>query len=148
MSVNTQQQVTTSRLMESIICGVIAGLIGGAVFGVMMATMGMLPMVGRIIGAENPVVGFVLHMGISAFIGGVYGTIVPRLPAGWPAVIVAGVIYGIIWWVLGALILMPLLLGMSQMVLVVEEMQWMSLIGHVVFGIIMAAFYELMRARA
>ena len=43
---------------------------------------------------------------------------------------------------------MPLLLGMSQMVLVIEETQWMSLIGHIVFGIIMAAFYELIRARA
>jgi len=148
MSANTQAQVTTNRITEAVLCGVIAGLIGGAVFGVMMATMGMLTMVSMIVGVENPVVGFVLHMAISAFVGGVYGVIGLRLPAGWPVAIGAGVIYGIIWWVLGALILMPLLLGMSQMVLVIEETQWMSLIGHIVFGIIMAAFYELIRARA
>lgn len=109
----------------------------------MMASMGMLPMVAQMIGAENPFIGFVVHMLISAIIGGVYGVVAPRLPAGWPITVGAGVIYGVIWWVLGALIIMPLVLGMGEMVLSVGEMQWMSLIGHIAFGIITAAFFAL-----
>jgi uncharacterized membrane protein YagU involved in acid resistance len=85
---------------------------------------------------------------ISAIIGGIYGVAAPRLPAGWPAAIVAGVVYGIIWWILGALIVMPLVLGMSQMVLQIGDPQWMSLIGHIIFGIVTAAFYTLITQRS
>ena len=46
--------------------------------------------------------------------------------------------YGVLWWVLGALILMPALLGMFQMIFVIEQMQWMSLLGHIIFGEVLA----------
>jgi hypothetical protein len=38
--------------------------------------------------------------------------------------------------VLGALILMPLMLGMSAMVLQIGGDQWMSLIGHLIYGVV------------
>jgi len=38
--------------------------------------------------------------------------------------------------VLGALIVMPLLLGMTQMVFVIGQAQWMSLMGHIIFGLV------------
>jgi uncharacterized membrane protein YagU involved in acid resistance len=138
-----QAGTADSALTTGITHGVVAGLIGGSVFGVMMASMGMLPMVAQMIGAENPMIGFVLHLLISAVIGGTYGVIAPRLPAGWPVVVAAGIVYGIIWWVLGALIIMPLVLGMGEMVLQVGEMQWMSLVGHIAFGVVTAVLYTL-----
>lgn len=141
---NQQQASTTNNtLVGSITNGVIAGLIGGSVFGVMMATMQMLPMVAGLVGSESILVGFIVHMLISAVIGASYGVIGPRLPAGWPVAIGVGTVFGIIWWVLGALILMPLILGMGEMVLVIGDMQWMSFVGHVTFGIITAAFYRI-----
>jgi len=132
---------------DTVVKGVVAGMVGGAIFGVQMATMEMLPMVARMIGSQSPVVGFVLHMIISRVIGGIYGVIAPRLPTAWLAVVVAGTIYGIIWWVLGALIIMPLALGMGNMVLQIGDMQWMSLIGHLIFGIVMAVLYKLIAER-
>ena len=132
---------------ESVIQGVVGGLVGGSVFGVQMAVGGMLPMVAQMIGSQSPVVGFILHLVISAVIGAGYGVIAPRLPAGWLVTVGAGIVYGIIWWVLGALIIMPLALGMSEMVFQIGDMQWMSLIGHVIFGIITAAFYALIATR-
>ena len=48
---------------------------------------------------------------------------------------------GIVWWILGALVLMPLLLGMSQMVLVVDTPQWLSLMGHLIYGIVTAILF-------
>ena len=121
--------------------GIVAGLGGGLVFGLMMALMGMLPMVAMLVKSESPVVGFLVHMGISAFIGAVYGLFANRLPAGWIAVAIAGAVYGGIWWVLGALIAMPLMLGMSQMVIVIEQPQIMSLLGHVIYGVITALLF-------
>lgn len=115
--------------------GAIAGLGGGLVFGLMMGMMGMLPMVGMLVRQENALVGFIVHMIISAFIGATFGAIATRLPSGWASAIIGGGVYGIVWWVLGALILMPLLLGMTQMVFVIGGLQWMSLLGHVIYGV-------------
>ena len=121
--------------------GLVAGLGGGVVFGMLMALMGMLPMVAGLVKSDSPVVGFVVHMGISAFIGAVYGPFAGRLPASWIAVVIAGAVYGMIWWVLGALIAMPLLLGMSQMVFQIGQPQIMSLMGHVIYGIVTALLF-------
>jgi uncharacterized membrane protein YagU involved in acid resistance len=121
--------------------GIVAGLGGGLVFGMMMALMGMLPMVAMLVKSESPIMGFLVHMGISAFIGAVYGLFAGRLPTGWIAAVIAGAVYGMIWWVLGALIAMPLMLGMSQMVFVIEQPQIMSLMGHVIYGVITALLF-------
>jgi uncharacterized membrane protein YagU involved in acid resistance len=125
-----------SSFTGSIVKGVIAGLIGGVVFGMMMAMMGMLPMIGMLVGQENATVGFLVHMLISAGIGGTYGVIASRLPQNVITALIAGAVNGVVWWVLGALIMMPLMLGMGEMVFVVGEMQWMSLLGHLIYGVI------------
>lgn len=122
---------------KSILAGAIAGIGGGIVFGIMMGMMNMLPMVGMLVGQESAAVGFVVHLLISAFIGATFGLIVTRLPsASLATAAIAGAIYGIAWWVLGALILMPLMLGMNEMVLQIGSAQWMSLIGHVIYGVV------------
>ena len=138
-----QEQAGSSTLVSSVIQGVTAALIGGSVFGVQMAVGGMLPMVAQMVGSQSPVVGFFVHMMISAIIGAVYGVVASRLPVGWLVSMGAGIVNGVIWWVLGALIIMPLVLGMSEMVFQIGDMQWMSLIGHVIFGIITAGFFTL-----
>lgn len=129
---------SSKNLTGSVQAGIIAGLIGGLVFGVMMAMMDMLPMVGMLVGLENAVVGFIVHMIISAIIGAIYSQVAVRLPQSWGMAAVAGLANGFVWWVLGALILMPLMLGMAQMVFVIGEMQWMSLLGHFLYGLVTA----------
>jgi len=143
MASTVSQNATNSvSFKTTILSGVIAGLVGGLVFGMMMAMMSMLPMVAMLIGSDNVVVGFMVHMVISAVIGASYGFIAPRLPSSWMMTIGAGIVYGVIWWVLGALVIMPLALGMGQMVLQIGDMQWLSLMGHIIFGVIMAAVYK------
>ncbi len=142
-----QEQAASSTLVSSVIQGITAALIGGSVFGVQMAVGGMLPMVAQLVGSQSPVVGFVVHLVISAIIGAVYGVIASRLPAGWLISMGAGIVNGIVWWVLGALVIMPLMLGMTDMVFQIGDAQWMSLIGHVIFGIITAGFFTLIQRR-
>ncbi len=132
-TIDRQVNASSSRLVAS---GAIAGLAGGAVFGMMMGMMGMLPMVGMLVRQERAVTGFIVHMVISAFIGAVYGIVAGRFPANATTAVAGGIINGVIWWVLGALVLMPLMLGMSQMVFVIEQMQWMSLLGHIIYGLV------------
>jgi len=110
----------------------------------MMGMMGMLPMVGMLVRQENGVIGFIVHMGISAFIGAVYGFVILRFPNRLSTAFVGGVLNGVVWWVLGALILMPLMLGMNAMVFVIGQAQWMSLLGHLIYGVIAGFVYYLL----
>lgn len=136
MTTTVSTQTQHPSLVKSIVAGAIAGLGGGAVFGMMMAMMGMLPMVAMLVGSQDPMIGFVVHMAISAAIGGAYGLVAGRLPQNALTGIVAGAANGVVWWVLGALVAMPMMLGMSNMVFQIGEAQSMSLIGHIVYGII------------
>ncbi len=129
-------------MLTAVKAGALAGLAGGVVFGMLMGMMGMLPMVGMLVGQDNALVGFIVHMAISAFIGAVYGVAAARLlPAGWVAAVIGGMVNGVIWWALGALILMPLGLGMLQMIFVIGQPQWMSLMGHLLYGVITALVF-------
>ena len=100
------------------------------------------------VGSQSDIVGWLVHLLISAFIGGTFGVIASRLPAGWPGALIGGIVWGVVWWGLGALIIMPLALGMNEMVLQIGQMQINSLIGHIIFGAIMGAVYRLLAQRS
>lgn len=145
----TTASVQERNFVNAVLWGAVSGLIGGVAFGIMMAMMNMLPMVGMLVGSENAVIGFGVHMLISAFIGATFGLLLEFMPVrGHVPTTIAGAVYGAIWWVLGALIMMPTMLGMSEMVFVVGEMQWMSLMGHVIFGVLLGIAYSLFSKRA
>jgi uncharacterized membrane protein YagU involved in acid resistance len=136
MSATTIDQKVSVSSVKLLTSGVLAGLAGGAVFGMMMGMMGMLPMVGMLVGQENAVVGLIVHMLISGFIGAVYGIVAGRFPLNATTALIGGMLNGVVWWVLGALVLMPLMLGMTHMVFVIEQTQWLSLMGHLIFGLV------------
>lgn len=138
---SARSAIAQPRMVSSAAAGAVAGLAGGVVFGMLMAMMGMLPMVAMLVRQESAIVGFMVHLVISAFIGGVYGIVAARLPAGWVTAVVAGMVNGVVWWVLGALILMPLGLGMAQMVFQIGADQWISLMGHLIYGVITALVF-------
>ncbi|CAN5505789.1 hypothetical protein BH20CHL7_BH20CHL7_04930 [soil metagenome] len=138
MSSVTTRTVGTRTATNLAILGVVAGLAGGILFGVLMAMQDMLPMVAALVGAEDATSGFVVHLAISAGAGLLFGLAaagVPAIIASPQAAAAAGAAYGAVWWVAGALIAMPMMLGMGEMVLAVGEPQVMSLIGHLIFGV-------------
>jgi hypothetical protein len=131
-------------LVGSARAGAMGGIVGGILFGIMMASMGMLPMVGMLVGSESAIVGFIVHILISIIFGGIYGAVMSRFVTTFPLALGSGAVNGVVWWVLGALIMMPLMLGMTQMVFVVGEMQWMSLLGHLIYGVATGVVYFLL----
>lgn len=136
MSATTIDRKVSASSTKLATSGAIAGLAGGAVFGMMMGMMGMLPMIGMLVRQENAVIGFIVHMAISAFLGAVYGLVAGRFTINATSAVIGGMINGVVWWVLGALVLMPLMLGMSQMVFVIGNDQWLSLMGHIIYGLV------------
>lgn len=138
MSTSTSPLSVTSAGGRVIAMSAVSGIGGGIVFGSMMAMMGMLPMVAMLVGRTDPVTGWVVHLVISAAFGAVYGlaSVVLKLPLTNPVGLIAGAVAGVVYWVAGALIAMPLMLGMTEMVFQVGQPQIMSLIGHLIYGVI------------
>ncbi len=123
--------------------GIYAGLFGGSIFGVMMAGAGMYPMISSMVGMENAIVGFVIHLIISAVVGAIFGFALDDMVMQGPGMSLGvGAVYGIAWWVLGPLLIMPAVMGMP---LFAVEAQTGSLFGHVIFGITMGVAYSNMR---
>ncbi|MDP8961126.1 MAG: hypothetical protein M3N32_05860 [Actinomycetota bacterium] len=119
--------------------GVAGGIAGGLVFGAMMHMMGMIGMIAGLVGAEGAAAGWAVHLVISAIIGAGFGLTLARGVTGWLSGVGLGLVYGAIWWVLGPLLIMPLWMGMPAFQL--SQTALMSLIGHLMFGLVQGAAY-------
>jgi hypothetical protein len=139
--------------------GIVAGLAAGVLFGIMMQMMtvpgengmrmSMMVMVAKVVRSDSIVVGWLYHLFNSAVIGALFGLVLGNRThnygggAGW------GLLYGVFWWVLGAQILMPVLLGMPAFAsLRMPPMRMMamgSLMGHLMFGLVLGLLYVKLR---
>ncbi|CAO1651334.1 MULTISPECIES: hypothetical protein [unclassified Salinibacterium] len=136
----TANKSTTSHSSATfgrrILAGVVGGVAGGVVFGMMMAMMGMLPTLAMMVGSESAVVGFLVHLMISIMIGiGLTVLFGNLLLTNYARGAVVGFVYGAIWWVLGPLMMMPLMLGGA--LFAIDTAALLSLMGHMIFGVIL-----------
>lgn len=141
---------TTARagdagLMQQVSAGVAGGLVGGVAFGLMMQMMGMIGMIAMLVGSSSPAVGWIVHLLISAFFGAAFGALLGRMVKGMGSGALLGAGYGVTLWVLGALVLMPARLGMP--LFMINGMSMNSLLGHVVFGVLLGAVTVLILRR-
>jgi hypothetical protein len=141
--------------------GIIAGLIGGVFFGIMMQMMNaptprggempMMAMVAMVVRSESTLVGWLYHLFNSALIGAIFGWLFTRRLQSFAAGLGWGAAYGFVWWILGALILMPIFLGMLPLApLIMEPMRPVamgSLLGHLIYGIILGGSFVMMKRR-
>lgn len=146
---------TRASMVGQVGAGVVGGLVGGVAFGFMMLAEDMLPMVAMLVESESVGVGWVVHLAISIFAGAVFGVIGAMLTSSLqasvgklvPASLGLGLVYGVIWWVLGALLIMPARLGMTDMIFAWTDTARSSLIGHLVFGALLGVVYGLLAPR-
>jgi uncharacterized membrane protein YagU involved in acid resistance len=150
-------------MRNNIPAGVVAGLIAGVIFGIMMQMMTaptpdgrevpMMMMVAQVVKSDSLAVGWLYHLFNSAIIGAIFGWLLggrtaDRIGAGakW------GALYGFGWWILGGLILMPLLLGLppfaSLRMAPMRPVAMGSLMGHLIFGIVLGIVFAWLRRRA
>ena len=140
---------------SKVLAGAVAGLVAGLVFGMIMqmtnapaldgTQMSMMRLVATIVRSHSIVVGWQYHLLNSSVIGAIFGWIWvdSRAPLG--QIFGGGVLYGIVWWVLGAQLLMPVLLGMPPFASVMARETRMvaaaSLIGHVLYGLVLSGVF-------
>ena len=126
-----------SVLSKRVISGVVGGVAGGMAFGMLMAMMGMLPTVAGLAGSNSPIVGFMVHMLISIVIGVIFGLVAgPRITS-FQGGAIWGLANGVVWWILGPIVIMPLMMGMGlQFGAMFTPPMLMSLMGHMIYGIV------------
>lgn len=135
------------RFSAAIAVGIVGGLVGGVAFGILMQAIGMIPMVAELVGSKAIGVGWLVHLLISAFIGATFGALFGRIATAPGRSTLLGLGYGVVWWVLGGLVIMPAKLGMTSMILHVAKTQWQSLAGHLIFGLLLGAIFGLVYPR-
>ena len=140
--------------------GVLAGLVAGVPFGLAMQLMsapapegGSMPMMGMVamvVRSQSILVGWLYHLFNSAVIGGIFGWLLGGRVGSYAQSLLWGGVYGFAWWILGGLVLMPVLLGMPIFAPLAGAMLPValgSLVGHIMYGLILGLAFVWLGAR-
>ncbi len=127
---------------RALLGGTLAGVVGGWAFGKWMAQVGFFPLIANLVGSSSRMVGEWLHFLIAVIIGITFAVLFQREVRGFGSSMVCGVAYGIFWWFLGPLTILPLWLR--------RPLDWSndhaselfgSLVGHIVYGLLVGLIY-------
>jgi len=138
--------LSLNEIVDRGLRGAFAGLLGGSVFGVWMAEKGVLAAIASMGGGSSPLLGLVMHLVISMGIGASFAVLYFRVAVGLIPSILWGLVYGFVWWFLGPLTLMSLMMGTGLQWTALAVAQTIpSLIWHLVFGGVLGISYEALR---
>lgn len=131
---------TQTRERHFVKAGVTGGLVGGIFFGFLLAGLGLLPVIAELVGSRSVIIGFTVHMAISALFGALFGLGLEFGLVRLSRAVRYGALYGVFWWVVGALTLMPLFLGLEpQLHRALAPSNLIGLLGHVIYGVVLGA---------
>jgi hypothetical protein len=128
---------------RAIVAGGLAGTIGGLIFSRWVASGDYFPLLagyGELHAARITIIA--LHFSVALFIGVTFGVLFQRDVRGYGSCMGWGLAYGIFWWFLGQLTLLPLAAH--------KAIDWSadqgaaifgSLIGHILYGLILGVAY-------
>jgi hypothetical protein len=146
--INREPEGAGSRFLSSLKWGAVASLAGGLFFSLVMMAVGFLPQVAGLVGSTSPVVGFAAHTCISAMIGMSYGLLFRHEAPDFGSGVAWGLVYGLIWWFIGPLTLLPTLLGGRFFWTTgVAGALLPSLIGHLIYGATTATVFLALERR-
>jgi uncharacterized membrane protein YagU involved in acid resistance len=130
---------------QRVMVGAMGGVVAGMVFGMMMNMLGMIGSIAMLVGSKSTAVGWAVHLAISMVLGIAFSLLTEKRLRNISAGLGYGMAYGIFWWVLGGLFLMPAKLKMPLFHF--DTMAWQSLMGHVVFGMVLGALVFMLPRR-
>src|ERR687892_742630 len=129
-------------LPRAVVVGGLAGLIGGWAFSKWMAQVNFFPLIAGLVNSDSIMVGVTLHFIFAVIIGASFGVLFQRDVRGFGSSMGWGAGYGIFWWFLGPLTILPIWQG--------HQLDWSyqrgsllfgSLVGHIIYGLIVGLTY-------
>src|SRR5215468_6206759 len=127
---------------RAVVVGGLAGMVGGWAFGKWMAQVNFFPLIAELVNSDSIMVGMTLHFVFAVIIGASFGVLFQRDVRGYGSCMGWGAGYGLFWWFLGPLTIMPLWQG--------SRLDWSynrasvlfgSLVGHVIYGLLVGLIY-------
>ncbi len=141
MDLSVRSHTASAAAVDGLLHGMLAGLAMALVMAVAGLTYGESPLtlLGRFNppGANSPLVGLVMHLGMSAFYGIVFALLwrLVRRPAPLGIVLASGVGYGVALWLFATFVLLP---ATHAPLLQVPSLTFAA--GHVVYGLVLGYF--------
>jgi len=130
-------------LPRAIIGGGLAGLAGGWVFGRWMEQVNFYGVIAGLVGSTSNMLGDALHYLFAAIIGASFGLLFQRDVRGYGSSMAWGMAYGIFWWFLGPLTILPLWLGNPlDWSYIHASAEFSPFIGNIVTGLIIGLLYS------
>jgi hypothetical protein len=127
--------MTSDLWRRGIAAGGLAGLIGGGVSAAVLSRLGSLPPTASLVRADAATAGFVLHLVLGIILGAGFGVLVWHQRPGAGETLFWGIAWGALWWFLGPLTLMSLLLlGFLAWDLHSAQEAFPSLLGYLLYG--------------
>ncbi len=136
------------RVLQSLGWGAIAGFVGGIVSSPIMLKTGVLTKVAGLDTSFSNWHGLMVHLLVSASIGMTFGLLFRNEATNLSAGVAWGWLFGLTWWYLGPMTLLPLLLtGVCDWSTDAASALLPSLIGHLVFGAVTACVFLILQNR-
>jgi hypothetical protein len=136
------------HFIRSVEWGALAGLVGGIVSSPVLLVTGILPKIAGLATSFGGARGLLIHLAISALIGASYGLLFRDEASSFGLGVAWGWLFGLIWWYLGPLTLLPMLLA--------GQIDWRPeaassllplLPGHLIYGATTAFVFLLLEHR-
>lgn len=138
----TERGATPFSWARALVVGGCAGILGGWAFGKWMAHVDFFPLIAGLVHSTSSSVGMTLHFLFAVIIGATFGLLFQRDLRSYGSSIGWGFGYGLLWWFLGPLTLLPLLQGSNLDWSYVRGAELFgSLVGHIVYGVTVGLFY-------
>src|SRR5499433_3257655 len=127
---------------RAVVVGGLAGMVGGWAFGKWMAQVNFFPLIAGLVNSDSVMVGMTLHFICAVIIGASFGVLFQSDVRGFGSSMGWGAGYGLLWWFLGPLTILPIWQG--------NRLDWSyqhggelfgSLVGHIVYGLIVGLIY-------
>lgn len=145
---NRAQEGVGTQGLRAIGRGAVAGLAGGVVFTIVMVQIGFLSTVAGLIDRESALTGFVVHLIVANFIGVAYGLLFVRRSNDVGSGLGWGVAYGVFWWLMGPLTLLPMLVGETpQWTVEAATAAYPALVGHLAYGAVLGVTFFWLESR-
>jgi len=136
---NREREGPGFRFLRSLRWGAQAGLSGGIVSAPLMWATGLLPSIVGLGNSLSAFLGSLVHLLISALLGMGYGFLFRYEAPSAGRAILWGSTFGLIWWYMGPMTLLPLILtGQCDWSTDAASKLLPSLVGHLIYGAVMA----------
>ena len=145
---NRQPHGPGLRVLQSLGWGAVAGFAGGLVSSPIMLKTGVLTRVAGLDTSFSNWHGLLVHLLVSTAIGITFGLLFRNESTNLGAGVAWGWLFGLIWWYLGPMTLLPLMLtGVCDWSTDAVSALLPSLIGHLVFGAVTAYVFLMQQNR-